>query len=95
MYFGLDQIEIKKIKDISVITSIQPSTSKNMITLTTSEQVTSQREDPLYECNFDIDSCNSVYTNSIGSTTKYDFRIKTTEIIVGENYYITDYTSVC
>jgi len=53
------------------------------------------KNDPLYECNFDIDSCDAVYTTSVGNSVKYDFRLKSTEIVTGENYYITDYSSIC
>ncbi len=49
----------------------------------------------MYECNFDVDSCNALYNTTVGSDIKYDFRIKTSEIVIGENYSITDYSSVC
>jgi hypothetical protein len=54
------------------------------------------KENAVYECNFDNnDNCNAIYTVSTGSTTKYDFRLKSFETVTGENYVITDYSSVC
>ena len=49
----------------------------------------------VFECNFDSTLCGARYTSSNPSLINHQFLFKTNELINGENYYITDYSSIC
>ncbi len=56
-----------------------------------------KNEKLLYECSFDYDStCNPIYNvMSAENNKEFEFQLKSLQKIENQDYYVTDYSSIC